>query len=538
MALCLGITMSCSKEDDTMTSGSGDLVESNGIAATELESYQGDIGVLIQTQSLIQKGYQAATVSVDIEASSGNYNTTLTVDEFTHIAPYKLVLDELSEASKNELMDGVPMSLSVRDQNGLTVFEQDLSVVSFSQSGTEITLNTTHLEYQNSSPEFRAAMPHFIQTVDAGGNYSNLVVEKSASSGSSSTILAEAPSSFDDAIENHQYYIVPFLQEAGVYVIYNRQTSRYIATADSNSVLTQNGSLNFPAGMDGSLHPRYKFRIKREPNGFFTIRRYDNNNPYKRFDAGSGTVWISNGSGSSIQYFNFIALNIDWEITQLDTKHLQPILPAVDTSFGFNSTLVNCGSGTLTQEVGIEQNITTSQTVGWNSSISVATRNTFGAEVTVGVSAEASFFGVGASASVEASASYEFSREVTESRGRFGEATSEVSNSYFSSREVVVPSGRASLVYDAYQTYSDVVVPFVKRFRIKANEIDPSQGDAIIGILDGQTIASQFDMMQFNGVIQEIGSDFIEVSVSGYSTLDNIVDTRSEVRDVAANCEG
>ena len=141
-------------------------------------------------------------------------------------------------------------------------------------------------------------------------------------------------------------------------------------------------------------------------------------------------------------------------------------MPAVDTSFGFNSTLVNCGSGNLTQEVGVEQNITTSQTVGWDSSISVATRNTFGAEVTVGVSAEASFFGVGASASVEASASYEFSREVTASQSQFGEATSEITNSYFTSREVTVPSGNASLVYDAYQTYSNVQVPFVKRWSL------------------------------------------------------------------------
>lgn len=529
-------TMSCATDDDVM--GTEELTETGGIAASELENYQGDIGILIQTQGLAQKGYEAVSVALDINANTGDYSTTIAVDAFTNIAQYKLILEDLSEEARSELTDGVPVDVSVRDQNNLTIFEQDFSVVSFREGGEVIDLNTANLEYVNPAPDFKQGMPHFIQTVDAGGNYSDQLVEKAETAGSNGVLLKEKASSYSDALAYHQYYIEPFLQEAGVYVIYVRETNRYVGADSGAGLLSQSGAVSYPTGMDGSLSSQYKFRMKREPNGFYTIRRYDNNNPFKRLSTGPDVVWISDGSGDEIQYFNFIALNIDWDITELDTKHLQPVLPAVDTSFGFNSTLVNCGSGNLTQEVGVEQNITTSQTVGWDSSISVATRNTFGAEVTVGVSAEASFFGVGASASVEASASYEFSREVTASQSQFGEATSETTNSYFTSREVTVPSGNASLVYDAYQTYSNVQVPFVKRFRIKANEINPSQGNAVVGPLDGETIASQFNMMQFNGVIQEIGSDFIEVAVKGTSTLDNIVDTRSEVRDVEANCAG
>jgi len=430
------IIVGCSQDDGAMSTDDGDIVESNGIAASELENYQGDIGILVQTRGLMQKGYQAATVSITVDATTGDYDTTVAVDEFTHIAQYKLVLEELSEEAQTELMDGVPIEITVRDGNGLTIFAQNFSVVSFRESGEPVNLNTANLEYQNPAPDFKTGMPHFMQTVDAGGNYSDQVVEKPASAGANGVILREDFSSFNDSWTNHQYYVEPFPQEPGVYVIYVRETSRYLGADNGNGLFIQSGDTSYPTGLNGSLDNRYKFRVKREPNGFFTIRRYDNNNPFRRFNSGSGIVWISDGSGSEIQYFNFISLNIDWEITELDTKHLQPILPAVDTSFGFNSTLVNCGSGNLTQEVGIEQNITTSQTVGWNSSISIATRNTFGAEVTVGVSAEASFFGVGATASVEASASYEFSREVTESRSQFGEATSEVSNSYFSSHQV------------------------------------------------------------------------------------------------------
>ena len=42
----------------------------------------------------------------------------------------------------------------------------------------------------------------------------------------------------------------------------------------------------------------------------------------------------------------------------------------------------------------------------------------------------------------------------------------------------------------------------------------------------------------FTGTITKIGSDFVELTVRGNMFMDNIVDTRTEVRDVAANCDG
>ena len=40
----------------------------------------------------------------------------------------------------------------------------------------------------------------------------------------------------------------------------------------------------------------------------------------------------------------------------------------------------------------------------------------------------------------------------------------------------------------------------------------------------------------FSGVITNIGLDFVEITIRGNMYLDNIVDTLTEVQDVAANC--
>ena len=114
--------------------------------------------------------------------------------------------------------------------------------------------------------------------------------------------------------------------------------------------------------------------------------------------------------------------------------------------------------------------------------------------------------------------------------------TAEETNTYFSSRTVTVPAGSASLVYDAYQTYSNVKIPFVKRFRIFADQIEPSENNAFVGALSGDDIATQLRITNFIGVITNISNDYVEVTLRGTTVLDNMVDTQSEVQDVAANC--
>ena len=90
-------------------------------------------------------------------------------------------------------------------------------------------------------------------------------------------------------------------------------------------------------------------------------------------------------------------------------------------------------------------------------------------------------------------------------------------------------------MYDAYQTYSNVEIPFVKRFRIRGNQVNPAN-NAVIVPMTGAEIMTQFSFVGFDGVITAIASDYIEITVRGTTHLDNIVQAQSEVRDVSADC--
>ncbi len=240
--------------------------------------------------------------------------------------------------------------------------------------------------------------------------------------------------------------------------------------------------------------------------------------------------WHTGDSGN-IQYFRIIALDIEWQSTELDSENLQPILPSVETSFGFNNTLRNCGAGTLEQQVGIEREVTTTYSSAFSETIGLSSRYTTSVDVSVSATAEASIFGSGGSVTGEVSAGLELSTEATSTTTVSNEESVSETNTFFSNRTVTVPSGSASLVYDAYQTYSDVRVPYVKRLRLRGTHTESSEA------LSGLEIATQLTMANFSGVVTDIGSDFVEITIRENMVLDNIVDTQTAVRDVPANCD-
>ena len=171
----------------------------------------------------------------------------------------------------------------------------------------------------------------------------------------------------------------------------------------------------------------------------------------------------------------------------------------MNTSFGFNSTLVNCGNGLLEQEVGFEESITTTYTSSFEETIGLSKRTTTNVDLTVGATAEASFFGVGGSVSAEVSTGLELSTEVTTESTVAAENTDSETTTLFSTRTVTVPSGSASLVYDAYQTYSNVKLPYVKRLRLQGTH--PSTSES----LTGKEIVTQLEMSDFTGTIYAYG---------------------------------
>jgi hypothetical protein len=313
-------------------------------------------------------------------------------------------------------------------------------------------------------------------------------------------------------------------------------TDRYLTIGNSTRVLRQSGAFSYPSTDPNSLQADYKFKIQKEENGLYTIRGAADDKPLKRF-ADSGDInWHTNNSGT-IQYFRIIALDLFWNAQQVETtEYLTPLFPEVNSSFGFNSTLVNCTEGGLEQVVGIDEEEIITRTFGWEESLSISSREDFQTSVTVGVEAQANFFGGSATATAENTTSYGFSQEVTESQSQFGQESITTTLAFNFERTVTVPPLSASLVYDAYQSYSNVRIPFVKQFIITANQIDPANGNNVVGTMSGADLATQLSMNNFNGIITEIGSNFVRVTLRGTITIDKIIETQSELTPVDANC--
>lgn len=526
---------SCSEpEDDILPPDDGEIETGSGISASELNEYPGDLGLLIDTRNIAKKGYYPTTVIVDFDATEGDYDQEVSVDPYTNIATVSIPVTSLSEEAEAELRNGVPLEYRIEAAGGELLEEDAISIIPLRENGTKIIATADALSYADETFVMTEGMPYFLQTVDANGNFSDNVVEKSAGAEGNVTRLYEDYSAFRASWTDHQYYFQAHPGQENVYSIYSKHTNRYLGIDDSwAGTFYQSGSVSYP--MDpAAISSDLKLSIQRAENGFFTIHDR-NGDPLRRFEqAGEKAFWRTTGA-NPVQYFRIIALDIEWEVTELSTEHQEPIYPAAETTFGFNSTLINCGNGSLEQEVGIEKTVTTTYTVGFEETIGLSSRATTSLEATVGATAEASFFGSGGSVSAEVSAGLELSVEANQTSTISSENSISEENTFFSKRTVTVPAGSASLVYDAYQTYSNVQIPFVKRFRVRGNQIDPNN-NAVIVAMTGAAINTQFSFVGFDGVVTAIGPDYIEITVRGTTRLDNIVQAQSEVRDVPSDC--
>lgn len=498
------------------------------LSGDALDRYKGDLGVLIDTRQLAQKNFSPQKAKITTTATKGNYNKEILIDPFTSLASLSIPIEDLSEDAAEELREGVGITVDILDDSGETIATQENNKISFKENGADFPIDGSDLSPKVASINFHPDVPHFLQIVSSDGTYSDQAVEKSASDEGERTTLYQDYSAFKDTWSNHQYYFQKHPGTNNVFSIYNRHHKRYLYIGDDNKTFRQSGTYTYPEDIV-NLHPRYKFIIKQGKDGFYTLHDIRGNGLRKTLE-GLKRVWKTSGSGA-VQLFRIIGLNVAWEVEDLASKHFAPILPAAETSFGFNSTLVNCASGTLEQEVGIEKTETTRYTLSYEESISLASRVTSSTSASATATAEANFFGNKGSVSGTVETSLEVSVEATKSSTTGQSFTTEETNTYFSKRIVTVPSQKASLVYDAYQSYSNVRVPFVRRFRIKGNSTDSGDG------LSGEQIRTQYFNSKSRGIVTETGSNYIEVAIRGVSVLDNILKTQSEVRDVPNKCD-
>ncbi len=533
------VAFACSKEDNTIIDPppSGEIVITGGqVKVEDFDEFEGEIGVILSARSLLQKGYSPSQVTINVEATNGNFTETVPLDPFSFLGQLKIPLKGLNEAAKEELTSGVRITPEYKDVDGNIIFAEPSFTVSFQSNPTPRVANASTLAEteENQKITLSEDTSYYIQRMNEDGSSSD-TAWRHLTSGVYANVITANASSFNGNEDDRIYTFIPIPGEKNTYAIRLKNSGRFLRVSNIsqfNGVVHTAPNLS-PATEFSAIAdvPRYRFRLEKVTNGSYRIIAVYNDLPIKQAEGYGLTTAASISSVTSQERtWRMVSTSVEWKVTNINTSFLEPILPKPQTGFSFNSTLTNCGSGSLSQTVGANVTETRSRTIGWEESLSINTSNTVNVSTTVDVGFEAGFFGVGANYNLSVTAGYEHSRSVTESSSNWENTMDTVEESLFSERTVTVPSGRASLVYDVFQFYPNTKVNFVQRLRVEGM-------DTQTGInLTGEEIKTQFVFNNFNGVITSVEANSIVITLKGTVTLDKVIKTESDVQDVVANC--
>jgi len=541
------VFVACSKDDPIIDTGGNGQVEvlPSTIQLGEFETDEGEIAISISARDIAKRGYKPTSVDISITSASNIEDQTVSFDEFNNLAYLTFKIEDLEDSVENELKEGVPVDVAVKDENNNVLATQNFSKLSFKPSPNAQEINASGLEDLFAKVTLREDILHYVQIVT-----SNNEIFGAPESQSYISELVNAPemrviplSGLDytndteivDKYTSYKFSEIDGMQ--GVYSIaaHNANDIHYFHINSTGRLKVQSKfNLNRNGGnTDVSGFDNYWFRIEKVSSGLYKIIPFLTNNPLVMLDNVSTDIRLDAGSStinSEPAYFRILAFDIDWDIQAIEAKFLRPIMPPSATSSAYNSTLRNCSSGSLNQTVGESTTITTTQIAGWEESMSVATTNSGGVSVTISHEAETKFFGVGGKTSGSITGNYQYTKTKTETNTKSGSLSSEKSVQVSVSREVGVPPGTAISVADVYQQYQNIQVPFIQRFRIfgkyQENNTD----------LSGQEILTQFAFNSFTGVVTDVQSNFIEVTVRGTTTIDRLIETSTETRDIPNAC--
>ncbi len=539
----LAFTISCKKENSDPI-GDGKIVTSAGVTEEDLGEYAGDLGIVVDAAPVSTKGYYPVKAKISINSVQSDISQTIDLDEYSLMGQIKLSIDELSSEAEKELKEGVEVTIELLDNTGKIVATENFSKLSFKSNPDPVPFDADKLEDLNTSVDLNKDTKYYAQILDEDNKPAKNAMKYASSSATNSpgivsrivnTFSAEftgdetlllfnfiaipnEPNTFAIKASNNRYVqLIPSL----IYIT-NLFPFKFEVVTVMLSLLELKGNIDFQ-----SIPENAKFIIEKESNAAYSIKTKQ----MQEIRVRAGLGFTVDTKNSTKLRFRFIPMNIEWAIEDIETRHLEPILPPSQTGFSFNNTLINCGNGNLEQTVGASLTETIITSVGWENSLSMMSSHTYSVSATVGVEFEAGFFGTSANYSASVTAGYEQTNQNTIERTSWGDKTKEKEETYFSERTVTVPSKNASLVYDAIQFYENIKVPFAQRLRIRGTDFNTREK------LSGQEILSQFHFNNFDGIINEIGTDYIEVSIKGATTMNKVIKTKSEVQEVDPMCK-
>ncbi len=529
MVLVLGLTMALAgigcgddSDDGPTAPGGDDDTTSPGIPVDQLEVNEGTVGVVIDVRQVVRWGYDASRVEIDLDDEFARFSGELDVNPETSVASFRVSRDSLSTEQIETLAQGVPVSIVVRDdqETELATYDGPLPLDS---SGQLFAVSTT-LPRIYPQVSIVPGQPYIIQALEEGSPVDGHVWRLSSVPGPSQDIEVQLDPEFvPDRLDEYRFgFEATALDD--VYLI-------YYEFEDSGPFYLRNDVTGLKATTE-DVDPQ-------DPNWQFQFRIERDENARIRLTSGGGTNFstglygegsIHEAGGDEYLPFRAFAANVEWDVQDLGTRFEPPIVPPARLDFAYRSVLSNCSPGELTETIGNLRSETRTTTVGTEESLELYSSSENSVSVTTGLEVGGAFKAISASASVDVTNSFTYTTSTTQTSTNTWEQSDSFTQEVSSQRQITVPPFTGVEAYDSIATFDNVRMPFVQRLRVRGSYdgVAPLTGDQIV---------SQLMANQFGGVVSNVGSDFVDITIRGSAEIANYYEAYRGVVEVPGICD-
>ena len=123
LTLLLLFTMAitgCDSNDDSVNPGDNqEIEEGEGLTEEAVEHDQGAIGISISARAIARKGYDPCYADITVNANTGDFSKSVSIDSLTNIAYLSYKNEDLTSEQKEELSDGVNVSVMKKSVLGI-----------------------------------------------------------------------------------------------------------------------------------------------------------------------------------------------------------------------------------------------------------------------------------------------------------------------------------------------------------------------------------------------------------------------------------
>lgn len=534
LALATGICLllifgACRKNNGP---GKEPLLPSDSIAISA-----GSVGLVIDTRAIAKKGYKPAKAQVNFSGSFTSLSKEVTIHPLTNVGTLSFPAENFTSAQLSQLAGGVNATIKILDNTSTLLAEYNGNV--------DINASNNPFIIQTQQPRIFPAVsikegaPYYIQAITDDANAKNKVLTLVGSGGAPAfdgyiNLFDYSHVQSNNVLDRARYYFHPLgnnrfhitVRSASM----NGNNPNYLKTDNTSGMMRPTIHFGANPGNDDN----FKFELSYDENGRIKIKPV-NHNPLSFQVTNSNTVPITvavNVSNASATYlpFRIVAANITWDVTDRGTEYNAPIAPPALLEFAYKSTLENCSPAILTQTVGSNKSETKSYTIGTQESLQIYSSHTASVNVTAGVEAGFSLFGAEATASISTSVGYSYTTSITNTSTNTWERTIENTIAVSVERQIEVPTNTALEVYDAIQTVNDVKMPFVQKIRVRGSY------DGLGSNMSGNEIVSQLLANQFDGVITEVGTDYVDITIKGTATIGKYFVAKTRAAELKGKC--